>query len=126
MSIISDLSSVYHPVTFGGDVQWDAPVYVMWSVPLACPAITDAFLRPPSCSDASDSIHVSHMASGHIQALLSPPSDADAHKRTGDYLNVRFKTFQDVESSDEFDELVANAHTRDEELKSKVRSAVIV
>jgi RAD50-interacting protein 1 len=66
------------------------------------------------------------MASGHIQALLSPPSDADAHKRTRDYPNVRFKTFQDVESSDEFDELVANAHTRDEELKGKVRSAVII
>ena len=51
----------------------------------------------------------------------APPSDADAHKRTKDYLNIRFKTFQEVQDSHEFDELVAITSTRNDDLKIKVR-----
>ena len=53
--------------------------------------------------------------------MLAPPSDADAHKRTKDYLNIRFKTFQEVQDSHEFDELVATTSTRNDDLKIKVR-----
>ena len=61
------------------------------------------------------------MASAQIQALLTPPNLTDAHQRTKDYLNVRFQTFQDVQDSPEFDELVSDASKRNDELKGKVR-----
>ena len=62
------------------------------------------------------------MASGHIQALLAPPSATDAHKRTRDYLSVRFRTFQDVQDSTDFDALVESTSRRNDELKDKVRN----
>ncbi|GJE85916.1 RINT-1 family protein [Phanerochaete sordida] len=60
------------------------------------------------------------MSSAQIQALLDPPSASDAHQRTKHYLNVRFKTFQDVQDSEEFDELVSDASKRNNELKGKL------
>lgn len=66
------------------------------------------------------------MASSHIQALLTPPSTANAHQRAKDYLNVRFKTFQDVQDSEDFDDLVLNASHRNEELTQKVRRPYVV
>ena len=62
------------------------------------------------------------MASGHIQALLEPPSAAGAHKRTRDYLGVRFRTFQDVQDSTDFDALVESTSRGNDELKDKVRN----
>ena len=57
--------------------------------------------------------------------LLRAASGAsDAHQRTKGYLNVHFKTFQDVQDSEEFDELVSDASQRNSELKGKVRLKV--
>ena len=62
------------------------------------------------------------MASEQIKTLLSPPNKLDAHKRTQDYLNVRFRTFQDVQDSEEFDEEVLSASQRNDDLEQRVRS----
>lgn len=61
------------------------------------------------------------MASEQITSLLAPPSVDDAHKRTKDYLNVRFKTFEDVQHAQGFDDLVSNASQRSTNLRTKVR-----
>ncbi|KAK7694298.1 hypothetical protein QCA50_001480 [Cerrena zonata] len=60
------------------------------------------------------------MASGHIQALLSDPSATDSHKRTLDFLNSRFRTYEDLEQSEDFDDILQNSQTRNEELQSKL------
>ena len=61
------------------------------------------------------------MASAHIQALLSNPSETDSRKRTLDFLNSRFKTYEDLVNSEEFDDILQKSHNRNEELKVKVR-----
>lgn len=64
------------------------------------------------------------MASSHIQALLGPPSIADAEKRTLDFLSTRFKTYQDFEHAEELDDLVKESRRRKQELETKVRVCV--
>lgn len=76
------------------------------------PAITAA--RPPTLTPPT-------MASANIQALLAPPSEEDSNKRTRDYFNARFKTFEELEDSQDFDDLVASTSTRNDELEHKVR-----
>ena len=62
------------------------------------------------------------MASEHIKALRSPPSVADAEKRTLDFLNARFKTHEDLESAADFDELADNSRQHSDDLNAKVRA----
>lgn len=62
------------------------------------------------------------MASAHIQALLEPPSIADAEKHTLDFINSRFKSYQDLEQAQDYEDIVEQSRTRDEELAAKVRS----
>lgn len=64
------------------------------------------------------------MASAHIQALLSNPSEADSRKRTLGFLDSRFKTYEDFEQSEEFDEILQSSHLRNEEIQSKVRTLI--
>ncbi|KAF7792493.1 hypothetical protein EIP86_003534 [Pleurotus ostreatoroseus] len=59
------------------------------------------------------------MASAHIQALLEPPSTADAEKHTLDFVNSRFKSYQDLEQAQDFDDIVEQSRLRDEELAVK-------
>ena len=66
-------------------------------------------------------MHSQSMDSGHIKSLLSPPSTDDAHKRAQEHLSVRFRTFQDVQTSEDFDEDVRIASQRNDELKQRVR-----
>ena len=61
------------------------------------------------------------MASAHIQALLEPPSTADAEKHAIDFVNSRFKSYQDLEQAQDFDDIVEQSRLRDEELAVKVR-----
>ena len=61
------------------------------------------------------------MASAHIQALLGPPSVADSEKRTLDFINGRFETYQDLEDAEDYDALAEEARIHSVELQSKVR-----
>ncbi|KAJ3552815.1 hypothetical protein NM688_g3951 [Phlebia brevispora] len=59
------------------------------------------------------------MSSAHIQALLGPPSVPDAQQRTLDFLNTRFKSYQDLEQAKDFNSLVEQSRAKDEELQAK-------
>ncbi|KAI0344153.1 hypothetical protein BDW22DRAFT_1355453 [Trametopsis cervina] len=59
------------------------------------------------------------MSSAQIQALLAPPSTSDAHARTQEYLNSRFRTLQDLDNGNDFSALVEGSSSRSNELNAK-------
>ncbi len=60
------------------------------------------------------------MASAQIQALLKPPSTDDARKRTQQYLDTQFESLEDLESTPDFEGVVAESGKRSEDLKDQV------
>ena len=62
------------------------------------------------------------MASTHIQALLQPPSSSASHKKTLDFINARYSSYEALEHDEDFDQFVEEERQRTAELGAKVRS----